>query len=162
MADIQIVIDDWEIECCAPPPVVGQPTRWRLGFVTSEGTPSELRQHGRWTARRADDGTTRLTRDGIEAFWVGPGEPPPPGEHDLRGHLSGTAHGGLMPEDVPVITGTVERVQVLSWEHWLDDRTVHRIPGTLRMREVRESPKWFTRPGTGRADTAVLVHISTR
>jgi hypothetical protein len=38
---VEVFVADWEVECCAPPPVVGESTTWTLGFsATTDECPS--------------------------------------------------------------------------------------------------------------------------
>lgn len=157
---IEIVIADWEIECCAPPPVIGQRASWKLGFVPAED--DEFATEQSWMVLRHEDGGIRLRGDGIEATYNAYRVPPPePGRHTLRGYLSGTAHA--TPDDLPPARGWVRRVRVVSRElEWEDERerVLRWVPGTARTRDVRESPRWFTRNlGPGRVDAGVLMDL---
>lgn len=164
---VEFFVASWEIECCAPPPVVGEPMTWRLGFATEDGdaTPTHERiwsvaRHETWTA---------LSDGPIVACWIGTdGSPPPAGIHRLRGALFGTRHGGSCPDDVPETTGTVQRVRLASEVFRLDaGRTLRPIPGTLELADCRSSPRWFDsgehpiEPGfQDRMQTGVLIEAT--
>jgi hypothetical protein len=160
---IELFVASWEIECCAPPPVVGAPTAWRLGFSIG-ATPGHERT---WSVTRHETWTA-LTDGPIIAYWIGTDASPPPGIHRLRGALFGTRHGGSCPDDTPETTGTVRRVRVASEEFRLDaDRTLRPIPGTLELTDCRCSPRWFSageqpiEPGfQDRMQTGVLIEVT--
>ena len=141
---IEIVVDSWEIECCAPPPVVGEQSSWRPVFVPSEDHP--LASEHRWTVV-AHDPAPRLHRDGVTAAWGGVRtEPPQPGEHCLHGFLYGAAH---LFEDLPPLAGRVRRIRVISDEREVDPenaRALRPVPGSVRTRDVDASPRWFAWP----------------
>lgn len=160
---IEIMIDDWEIECCAPPPEVGAEASWTLGFLAG---PDELAHEATWTVRRHEDGTVTVERGTVRAAWSAEATPPPPGEHPLLGHLSGTVHGGgFVPETLAPVAGRVRRVRVVSREVAWDpdeERMLRDVPGTTVLRDVRQSPRWFRAgpSGPGRHDVGVLIDLA--
>jgi hypothetical protein len=163
MPVIEITVADWEIECCAPPPVVGGTTSWCLGFRPDDLAPEDV-----WTVTHVDRAVL-LERDGIVAAWaVADATPPPPGIHRLRGRLTGTRHGGLLPEDLPEVTGRVERIRLVSYEYVADPaepRALTYVAESRALRDVRESPRWFNpgQPiGPGRMDTGLLLDVAVR
>ncbi len=159
---IAIMISDWEIECCAPPPVIGAESTWRLEFTAAA---DELAHDDTWTVAHDHRGTAFLERDGIHAVWndhLTP--PPPPGIHTLRGLLHGTVHG-TVPDTLTAVTGRVQRIRLVSHEiEWDPDgeRTLRYGPGTRALRDVRESPRWFHEGpvGPGRQDTGILIDLA--
>ncbi|ANY06084.1 hypothetical protein AFB00_06975 [Pseudonocardia sp. HH130630-07] len=139
---MEIVVDSWEIECCAPPPVVGERSSWRVLFVPS--VDHRLATEHEWSVL-AHDPEPRLSRDGITAAWGGGGDGrPEPGLRRLHGYLSGAAH--VVPPDLAPLTGPVRRVRVLSEEFVPEDGRLVRVPGTFRTEEVDRSPRWFATP----------------
>lgn len=175
---IEVVVDSWEIECCAPPPVVGEQSSWRPLFIPSDDHPFAA-EH-RWTVVPHVP-AARLYRAGVTAAWGNaPVAPPEPGEHVLRGFVYGAAH--VFPEDLPPLTGRVRRVRVISEEFSADAQPLQRMPGSLRTHEVDASPRSFARPtvqaspvtksvtatglrwaaaipGTGRHETGIVVDL---
>jgi hypothetical protein len=163
---IEVAISDWEIECCAPPPMIGGLSSWRLTFIPDG---DELSREDIWTVTHRADGGVRLDRDGFEAACSTYCRPAPPaGIHTLRGRLDGTAHGGIVPDDLPAVVGRVERIQMMSYEYERDPdepRMVRFVPESLRLRDVRESPRWFNEGcgvGIGRRDKGLLLHLAVR
>lgn len=101
-ARVDLVISSWEIECCAPPPVVGQDTTWALQFASASANNSGLPA---WVPEReweiADlPGVGPVVSDGvITAEWAAEEPPPPAGRTRLAGSLS--------PDRVVTATGAV-------------------------------------------------------
>lgn len=165
---VEFFVADWEIECCAPPPAVGEPTTWRLVLVPAAGLADDVpARRGTWLVEPR--GTwTALTDGPVVACWPPSAEaPPPPGRHPLRGLLVGTRHGGTVPDDLPKTTGRVDRVRLASQLFRLDgERTLHPVAGTLELVDVPRSPRRFRndplpRPGAqSRQQTGVLVAIT--
>jgi hypothetical protein len=164
---VELFVASWEIECCAPPPAVGESTTWRLGF--SVGDDRSTPAHDRiWSVTRHETWTA-LSAGPVVAYWIRTDAPPPtPGLHRLRGALFGTRHGGFSPDDVPETTGTVRRVRVASEVFRLDaDRTLRPIPGTLELSVTQRSPRRFsddehpTEQGDeARMHTGVLIELA--
>jgi hypothetical protein len=159
---IAIMISDWEIECCAPPPVLGAESTWRLEFVAAD---DELAHDDIWTVTHVN-GTAFLERNGIHAVWNDYTAPtPPPGIRTLRGLLHGTVHGGIVPASLTPVIGRVQRVRLVSHElGWDPDeqRTLRYVPETRILHDVRESPRWFHEGpvGPGRQNTGVLIDLA--
>lgn len=163
-ADLPVVISSWEIECCAPPPVVGEFTTWRLIFepvATPDprswdrvpGSVSALQwQVEPWsTDGESTDGDRRaLYRNGVAAFYrpldstADLTNAPLLGRHLLRGEVSGTKHGGFVDDGFPTVTARVSRIQVISVEFRVHGQNLTQAPGSTRLTEVQQSPKWFT------------------
>jgi hypothetical protein len=160
---IEVSISDWEIECCAPPPVVGALSTWWLEFVVGDDA---LAHEDTWTVTHQDRAVL-LERNGIHAAWSDPVGPPPPGAHRLRGSLTGTVHGGTIPEGLPAVTGRVERIRLVSHEIARDPaepRALHYVATSRSLRDVRESPRRFHLGpvGPGRQDTGLVVDLAVR
>ncbi|MDQ2706163.1 MAG: hypothetical protein M3Z25_00300 [Actinomycetota bacterium] len=154
---VEVSVDDWEIECCAPPPVVGQPTSWTLQFIaaTASTTP-ELHRDSLWDVVERGSGSV-LIDDAVSAFWLPPNGPAPrPGRARLHGFLAGTVHGGLVPDEVPRITGVVRRIRVIARRFVLSGtgpgRMLEPVPGTLTLTDVARSPRWFATPAPRTSD----------
>lgn len=166
---VELFVASWEIECCAPPPAVGESTTWQLGF--SAGDDGSAPAHERiWSVTRHETWTA-MSDGPIVACWIDTGTPPPePGIHRLRGTLHGSVHGGSRPDDAPRTTGTVQRVRVASEVFRLDaDRTLRPVPGTLELTECRRSPRSFSdgehpiEAGfQDRMQTGVLIEVAVR
>lgn len=164
---VEVFVSGWEIECCAPPPVVGECTTWRLGFVPAGGDyPSaELDRDRSWQVSRRADGATVLVDGPVAAHWSDHAGPPPgPGRATLRGYLYGNAHGPA-PDDPLRTSGRVRRVRVVSQLFTLETgRTLVAVPGTVQLSDVQRSPRRFTHgDGSGtRMETGVLVEMAVR
>jgi hypothetical protein len=165
---LELFVESWEIECCAPPPVVGDPTTWKLGFspTRDEHGPGDHERH--WIVARRE-GWTALTDGPVTAYWSDGAPPPPgPGVRRLRGTLFGTRHGGISPDDAPSTTGTVQRVRLASQVYRLDDqRTLRPVPGTLELADRQAGPRGFrvfdriAAPGdVARMETGVLIDVT--
>ena len=172
--DLLVVIPAWEIECCAPLPVVGETASWCLAFepvVTTDAEPADRvpgsvsRQMWHVEAWPAGDGDRRaLYRNGVGAYYYPPQSPssaqamtaPPLGRHLLRGVLFGTRHGGSDYDLLPMVSAMVTRVQVISCDMLQQDRVAAPVPGSTRLVDVRQSPKWFSRHPPGPV-TSVLT-----
>ncbi|WP_214370623.1 DUF6578 domain-containing protein [Pseudonocardia sp. H11422] len=171
---VEVFVSDWEIECCAPPPVVGEPSSWTLQFI-SAGEPyptPELDREHTWQVQRRDE-LTVLTSGAITAAWslVG-GAPPEPGSARLCGHLAGTVHDGFVPDEAPRATGLVQRIRLVSQLFTASETDNSRVqitpvPGMITMTDVARSPRWFSgseprwQPGvSGVVQTGVLLELS--
>lgn len=160
---VTIHIASWEIECCAPPPAVGHSTSWRLTFAPDPGGEP-------WPGRdehavRAA-GAVVIVDDVVPAHWRGNLHGPAPASTRLWGGLHGTAHGGVVPDDVPLVTGRVERVRVVRCRYATTDvdgrSRLEAVRGSTTVTDVRESPRWFTWPSAGSdepGETGVLVDV---
>jgi hypothetical protein len=168
---IEVFVSGWEIECCAPPPVVGESTTWRLDFIPagSDYPAAELDRDRSWQVSRRADGSTALQDGPVTALWSGHAATPPgQGRATLRGHLYGNAHGPA-PDDAPVTTGTVRRVRVASQRFSRTaDRTLLPVPGTVQLRDVQRGPRRFAPHGglderdETRLETGVLIDMAVR
>jgi len=160
---ITFMIADWEIECCAPPPVLGAESTWKLEFIADD---DEIAQEHIWTVTHDPRGVAFLDRDGFQAVWNDYRAPaPPPGIHTLRGVLHGTVHDDLVPDDLAAVTGRVQRIRLVSHEFEWDPhepRTLQICPGTRDLHDIRESPRGFSDgpSGPGRHDTDLLLDLA--
>jgi hypothetical protein len=161
-ADLPVVVSAWEIECCAPPPVVGERTSWRLALEpvatpdpqSSDRVPGSvtrlLWQVELWPV--AGEGRA-LYRNGVAAYYYKPNDPKaaqlPLGRHMVQGVLLGTRHGGTIHDLFPTVSAAVRRIQVISCEFRQQERTATPIAGSTRLVDVQQSPKWFTRRPPG-------------
>lgn len=162
-ADLPFLISSWEIECCAPPPVVGEPTTWRLALesVATPDPESVDRAPGSvtelpWQVEPWPPGDVRraLYRNGFAAYYHQPSAPevaqlPPLGRRVVRGVLFGTRHGGSDFDLFPTVSATVSRIQVVSWQVREQEQESTPVPGSTRLVDVQQSPKWFTRHPPG-------------
>ncbi|MFP5022447.1 DUF6578 domain-containing protein [Pseudonocardia phyllosphaerae] len=177
---ITFSIADWEIGCCAPRPVIGEETSWPVMF---QHLPDDrFAEEHRWTVEHIASGCpagveVRLSRPGVVAGWRRPAPLPQPGEHLLRGCLTGEMH--FPPPGLSPVIGRVARLRVSSVEYELLGRALHPVAGTQRARDVTEYPEWFgvpeheftppppgselqfvpALPGAGRHETGVLVDV---
>ena len=155
---LSVVIPSWEIECCAPPPVVGRTSSWTLIFEpvatpdrqSLERTPGSVTELQWQVEPWADDATTRaLYRNGFAAFYrpfhntVDASTAPPLGRRVVRGVVFGTKHGGFVDDGFPNVSAPVGRIQVVSTEFRLQNRELVPVAGSTRLREVEQSPRWF-------------------
>lgn len=145
-ADLAVVVSAWEIECCAPPPVVGERTSWRLALepVATVDLESADRIPGSvtrllWQAEPwpvGGDGRA-LYRNGVAAYFYEPTDPKavqlPLGRHMVRAVLFGTRHGASVHDLFPTVSATVSRIQVISCEFRQLDQAATPIPGSSRL-----------------------------
>lgn len=149
---IEIFVSGWEIECCAPPPVVGESGSWTLEFIhAARQFPNPELDRDRnwlvapWQSGQRQRSLSQLTHGGVTAFWSEVNQAPPaPGTGSLRGYLSGTVHG-IAPADFPSTTGIVHRIRLVT-QHYTraDGGDWVPVPGTITMSELQRSPRWFT------------------
>lgn len=141
---IDLAIAGWEIECCAPPPVVGQDTTWALKFCPPNSTSSDIPA---WMPERDWEltelaGVGPVVSDGvITASWVGEDPVPPLGRVRTGGCLWGTVH--TASATLPRYTGRVQQIRVVSHRYISDEHGFRAVPGTLTLTDVTESPRWF-------------------
>ena len=165
-----MLMDSWEIECCQPPPGVGDVVAWRLRWLDAPDGPGRMTIPWRTTALRpAGDGEAAgllLERDGVTAWWPDPvvADLPPVGE------LLAEAHVGV-PEEVPATEGTVVAVHVVRHLYRRTARGFEPVAGTYTLRAVDRSPRWFDpgrdrsslgeggEPSSVRAESGVLVDL---
>ncbi len=163
MVVIEVFVSGWEIECCAPPPVIGEEAAFRLDFVPAGGEYPlrELERERLWLVTRRPDGLTQLADGPVEALWPGHlGSPPAPGPALLRGYLYGNAHGPA-PDDAPPATGRVCRVRVAGQEYRrVAPRRLEPVAGTLTLTDVRESPRCFDGTDAGPQQIGVLLDLA--
>jgi hypothetical protein len=159
-------MEGWHIECCHPPPGVGDQVSWPLLWVDADGSPGALQLdwHSRPLAAGSwVDPTDLLLRHGpLVACWRGRTTVP------TRGQLLADVHGGV-PEQVPPATGTVLGVEIVNQAYRLaGPRTYVPIPGDVVLRPVTHSPQRFDSraataeppPDLYRQDSGVLVRLA--
>lgn len=134
---VEVFVSSWEIECCAPAPVVGEPTSWVLTFVDLSDPWPELDGHRGWRVHRRDRATW-LTDGAVSVRWSDHNGPPPePGDRTVRGSVMGGIH-----EEGPKVTGTVQRIRFATSHYRLvEQRALEPVPGTLVLTDVPEAPR---------------------
>ena len=163
---VRVFVDSWEIECCAPPPVVGERSSWSLEYVRSGlGYSVDADEERDWELVDRGRSGFALTRGGVVARWsTANGPAPAPGPVRLFGRLAGTVHA---PPD-HLVSGVVQRVWVVSQDEELRDvgreTWIVTVPGTTVLTEVSASPRHFRMvvpPPGGRRhnESAVLVEL---
>ena len=149
---VLVQIDAWEIECCAPPPAVGELTEWRLYFMAAGPDPA-LNFTADWTASPwppdAPDQLGIVLRCGqLTVLWADPPEPIT-GLQRLTGQVYGTRHGGTDTDLFPMTAAVVRRVRVVRHMVQDVDRVISPVPGSLTLADVPVSPRWFHRGRKG-------------
>lgn len=171
----------WQIECCVPPPGVGDTVAWALLWVLTgpDGADADgldhVGAHRRlWDTRRRDGGVL-LDDDGLVAACPSAGPAlPVRGPVALTGELVAALHrDGHWPR-LPTTYGRVRQVWVTSqlfvphdsdpgppWGTWAP------VPGSGAARKVAHSPHRFAgglaraRPTTPRrAETGLLIDLA--
>ncbi|SDP33709.1 hypothetical protein SAMN05660199_03654 [Klenkia soli] len=156
MTELLVVVPSWVLgDGAVPPPARGDQVVYRLAFherdpaAGADPTVQELHAHGNTWAepwnRRKPDGTTgpawptRLDAVDWRAHWSAPREVH--GAVDLVGVL--VVDPLLRLERA--VSGTVVDVHVISEEVEADAPGTLRgtVPGSLRLRAVDSSPRWF-------------------
>jgi hypothetical protein len=134
---IEVFVASWEIECCAPAPVVGEPASWVLTFIGPSDVWPELDHDRAWQVEHREC-TTWLTDGPVSARWnEHSGAPPRPGHTRLRGSLAGGIH-----EEGPRTTGTVQRIRFATCTYRLvEPRRLEPVPGTLVLTDVPEADR---------------------
>lgn len=142
---VRVCVADWEIECCAPPPVIGEVTEWMLEFAAAPEPPDPLLDEEQLWSVSVEDRVVRLDRGPVVAYWsFGAPDPPRSGPVRLTGRLHGTVHGGISPDGFPACRARVDRIRLLSQEYReIRARYWEAVPGTITAVDVDESPKWF-------------------
>lgn len=147
-------VASWEIECCAPPPTVGQTATWRLGFHPGGGEMDPLLdfEHD-WIVTSwpvpSYPSALCLTDGLIQACWRQPPANQGLGRIRLRGQVFATKHGGDGWEMFPRTTTRVLRVQVVTtdvrWSTGQGGRGRRGVPvqGSTLLADVMQSPRQF-------------------
>ncbi|MEV5976041.1 DUF6578 domain-containing protein [Streptomyces sp. NPDC052114] len=136
--NVNVMYQDWQMECCGEPFGVGDEVAWPLRVDTSG-----------WGAEWAAELT--VLEGAVESLGGGPvvrvdgvtvpvplpvgGRKKWPPRARLEGLLSVERHGGKWPDTV----GRVRGIQVVT--HTFADAT--RVPGERALRRVDRCPKWF-------------------
>lgn len=149
-------IDSWEIECCVPPPGVGDAVAWRLLWLNDPAGPGVMTAAWRTSAL---GGGLLLTEDGLSAWWPDPLAAGVP----AVGRLLAVKHGPA-PEELRPTWGTVLGVQVVEHLYRFTDGAFRSVAGDYALRAVPRSPRWFDngaaeRPSPFRAESGVLVDV---
>ncbi len=157
---VLVSLSDWEIECCVPPPELGDVVAWPLMMVVPRGEercepPDPSVDRRWWRVERWDDDTTVLVDGDVHAFWAPHGGPPPVrGVVDIEGSLVVTLHWPPVPPGLPATSGRVSRLWVTHHhyqEHGIGKgRYRAAVPGSTTLREVEQSPDWSGQRGVGR------------
>jgi hypothetical protein len=134
---IEVFVSSWEIECCAPAPVVGESASWVLTFIGPSDVWPELDRDRPWQVEHRD-GATWLSDGPVSARWNEySGPPPQPGHTRVRGSLAGGIH-----EEGPRTTGTVQRVRFATCTYRpVEPRRLEPVPGTLAFTDVPEADR---------------------
>lgn len=157
---VLVSLSDWEIECCVPPPELGDVVSWPLMLVVRRGEarrePPEPEVDRRWWRVKRWDGDTTVLADGdVRAFWAPHGGPPPaPGVAEVEGTLVATLHWPPVPPGVLATSGRISRLWVMHHEYREHGTGKGRyraaVPGSTTLREVEQSPDWSGQRGVGR------------
>jgi hypothetical protein len=165
---IRLLFHTWEIGCCVPPPAVGEDTFFTLSFHADAAglqIPGLTGSHT-WTLHPLpdeSDGTTSTpavlgggsgsplprpalaSRGGVYAYWKD--APAIAGPVTVTGFLTGLRHGGLLPDNLPITTGEVVRIQVVrrTFAETEPGRHLEPVPGSAQLRDIERSPRWFDR-----------------
>lgn len=172
MVRVSVFVASWEIECCWPPPAVGESRDWVLGLVVGEAAVNGVRV---WDgvveplgAAESGEGPDPavLHLGEFDVFWRDCGGRRGPTQvsgrlfHDFYSSVStivapsvGTVRG-VRVED----RGFVVRADTAMGTAW------YPTDEPAGYRPVDVSPKWFKRLGTGdstplRDETGVLVDV---
>jgi hypothetical protein len=149
---VRVVVVGTEIECCMPPPELGDVVSWPLMmFVGPEDGPNEppdaLRDRRRWRVEHWNDGATVLVDGGLHVYWAPHGSRPPSTESsEVAGHLVATLHHPTPPEALPATTGRVARLWVTYHqyrEQGRERRYLEQMRTSATLREVERSPQRF-------------------
>lgn len=136
MYSITVFIENWEIECCGVPPVVGQPATWTLSFEEDRSERSNSLPPGAtWS-----EGVLKF--GAVIASWPNPDRIP---LDQACGYFFGTGHGGgVLPIDIPPTTGTVTALQLEIMEYReAGPRNWEPIEDTRLLRRIQSSPNSF-------------------
>lgn len=165
--DVQVSIDSWEIECCLPPPGVGDVVAWRLRWVEPSTGPGQLTAPWRTTrlppAPDGHDSGPLLEHGGVAAWWPTADAAVPP-----TGRLVAKTHAGV-PDDVPPTEGMVLAVHVVQQRCTRTDAGFDPVRGECTLRAVQRSPRWFDHgPSAAHErhsvddETGVLIELRVR
>lgn len=175
MVLVAVFVESWEIECCWPPPAVGESREWNLGLVGGDGGDGGVEGVRVWdgvveplAGFGPENGRAPAVvhLDGFDVFWRDRGGRSGPVQ--VSGRLFHGVHLSAADLVAPSI-GTVRGVRV-------EDRAFSLRPDPAggegwyptgepaRYRPVDVSPKWFDRrlPGGAAArrdEVGVLVEV---
>jgi hypothetical protein len=162
MTDLEtyrVFLTNWEIECCGAPPVPGQRVNWHISLRTPEAGPAFASDPELVTDLSGGTiGAVRVREHSVPVVRKGELVAGIEGEQSLQGLLCEGHHETI---HLPLTPGVVQRVSLLLCEREQRDGGVwHVKPGTVTLKEVDASPKWF-RDGreTGLWEEGVLVDL---
>lgn len=138
---VDVLLAGWEIECCRPPPGVGDRVDWPLLWVDDDAGPGAVDL--RWQERPAPAGHDgRLLAHGpLTAWWPAAGDVP------AHGRLVADLHGGA-PGLMPSTTGTVTGVHVVTQTYRLAASGAYLpLAGAFDLRPVTRGPTSFSCDG---------------
>lgn len=141
---VRFHIADWEIGCCSPRPIVGQPLDTYRLFFSPAGP-----DNAGWSGLDEDVDLDALPREVFYPPDMGEVAPDATGRRVRRGHLIGEFH--TASETVSAIYGTVMRTRVVVLDRVLVSQVLQEgyeaadvwvpVPESLRLREVT-GPDW--------------------
>jgi hypothetical protein len=152
---ISVFVENWEIECCGIPPVVGHDTTWALTFIESASERGRSLPDGaRWSRK-----THLITAGGLEAYWPTTDTPQ---VDAVFGYFSGTRHGSTASDGIHPTTGLVLDLQLEVVEYQQTAGQWQPIPDTSLLRRILASPQWFANnlDTTGCIETGVLMELA--
>lgn len=169
---LPVSIAAWQIQCCLPPPAVGDEVAWPLMLREDESVdPAALltvtgqaRRLPTWGGATLGSQPSLLTLDSAVLYW----EPTTrlAGEQRVSGHLTVEDHGSA-PDDLPLTHGRIVGIRIVgtlyeevppgagSWQPARPRDVVHvHVPAVMR---------WFGEPRTpvapARLFDSVLVDL---
>ncbi|WP_328292880.1 hypothetical protein OG218_09035 [Kineococcus sp. NBC_00420] len=141
---VRFHIADWEIGCCSPRPIVGQPLDTYRLFFSPAGP-----DNAGWSGLDEDVDLDALPEEVFYPADMDEVTPGATGRRVRRGHLIGEFH--TTSETVPAIYGTVVRTRIVVLDRVLVSQVLQEgyepadvwvpVPESLRLREVT-GPAW--------------------
>lgn len=144
---LRVEVRDWVIECCLPPPAVGQEVAWGLQLHEGAGgSAQELRATATtlpaWPGLACGRTPVRLEVEGAVLYTERPA--PVDGDVLVTGTIRVAQHGEA-PEDLPPVRGRVRRLRLAHVLHEQVPPGVWQVvqPYDVRYEDVQEAPRWF-------------------